>query len=101
MLRDKKCMVHLKAWVYSVYVYVCVQLRIHNSLFPPSIWPASTAPYINLDPVHLDIPPPCLHAYTYIHPCLPSPSPPSPTPAAARPALPSSSLVTGVVETGE
>lgn len=58
-------------------VYVCVQLSIHDRHFFPSIWPSSTAPYIDLDPVHLDIPPPCLHAYTYIYPPLLSPSSPS------------------------
>ncbi len=36
--------------------------------FSPSIWRSSTAPYIDLDPVHLDIPPPCLHAYTSLPP---------------------------------
>lgn len=67
MLRDKKCMVHLKAWVYSVYVYVCVQLRIHNSLFPPpsgpplrlltSIWTQCTWTFLH---------PASMHIHTYI-----------------------------------
>lgn len=57
---------------------LCLRAIEHPWQTPPhSIWPSSTAPYIDLDPVHLDIPPPCRHSYTYIHPYRLSPSSPS------------------------
>lgn len=71
MLQDKKCMVHFKAWVYRVSVYVCVQLSIHNRLFPPSIWPffySSSHQFGPSAPGHSSTLPPCIYIHTSLPP---------------------------------
>lgn len=61
-------MVYFKLWVFTVSLFmsVCNWAFVTDFFLPPSGLPPQLLTSL-FDPLHLDIPPPCLHAYAYIH----------------------------------